>query len=152
MATAIETIQTFMGALKNYSQDTSQVGLIALDEAVRRSSFFSSLQEATPALQYLLSNEEISADTDTRLQKVTGMVLGGTNDFTVDTGAITGSNAGGFNLQKRAGYYSRIRRPFDCRIADDRFNHADNLHGHGRQLFHFLRKMARQFYYRYKLY
>ncbi|MBQ6976389.1 MAG: hypothetical protein IJS81_06910 [Selenomonadaceae bacterium] len=33
------------------------------------------------------------------MQKVTGMVLGGTNDFTVDTGAITGSNAGGSTVK-----------------------------------------------------
>ena len=96
MSTAVETVKIFMDTLKNYSQDSAPVGRVALEDAVRRSSLFSSLEEAVGLLAKMLADEDgIYTDTDTKLQKITGMVIGADNDFTADTGAITGANAGG---------------------------------------------------------
>ena len=94
MATAVETVKNFVEALKNYSQESGKVGLTALDDAVRRSSIFENLDDATSTLKSLLQDETIG-DTDTRLQKATGMVLGAQDNYTADTGAISGANAGG---------------------------------------------------------
>ena len=41
-------------------------------------------------------------DTTTRLQELTGMVLGETGDYSADTGAISGSNAGGSTVKNAA--------------------------------------------------
>ena len=99
MATAVETVKNFIGVLKNYSQDTTQVGRIALDEAIRQTTTFSSLEEATNELKAMLADTETYPDTDTRLQKVTGMVIGKYRDYEEDTGAISGSNAGGSTVK-----------------------------------------------------
>ncbi len=99
MATAVETFKNFMDALKNYSQDDSSIGRVALDDAVRRVSYFSSLKEAKNALTYMMNDTETYPDSDTRLKEVTGMVLGAEGDFSVDTGAITGYNAGGSTVK-----------------------------------------------------
>ncbi len=99
MATAVETVKNFIGVLKNYSQDSTQVGRIALDEAIRQTTIFSSLEEATNELKAMLADTETYPDTDTRLQKATGMVIGGIRDYSVDTGAISGSNAGGSTVK-----------------------------------------------------
>ncbi|MBQ9486424.1 MAG: hypothetical protein IJU91_01290, partial [Selenomonadaceae bacterium] len=100
MATAVETIKNFMGVLKNYSQEgTAQVGRIALDNAVRQVTMYSSLENVVDKLQSALSNTQTYPDTNTRLQEATGMVLGAEGNYSVDTGAITGSNAGGSTLK-----------------------------------------------------
>ncbi len=92
-----------MNVLTNYSQDTTQVGLIALDEAVRRVSYFSSLEEVAKNLIIMLGDKETYPESDTRLQKATGMVLGKEGDFSADTGAISGSNAGGSTTKNAQG-------------------------------------------------
>ena len=71
MATAVETFKNFMDALKNYSHDDSQIGRVALDDAVRRVSYFSSLKEAKNALTYMMSDTETYPDSDTRLKNGT---------------------------------------------------------------------------------
>ena len=102
MATAVETVKNFMNVLKNYSQDDSQVGRIALDEAVRRVTTFSSLGEAVDELKKTLADTETYPDTTTRLQKATGMIIGKEGDYSADTGAISGANAGGSTTKNAA--------------------------------------------------
>ncbi len=95
MATAVETVKTFMNVLTKYSQDSTQIGEIALNDAIRTVTTYSSLDEAKKDLVDRFKDTETYPDTDTRLKEATGMVLGTNNDFSVDTGAISGSNAGG---------------------------------------------------------
>ena len=99
MATAVETVKNFMNVLTQYSQDSSEVGIIALDDAIRTVTKFSSLDEAKKSLVDKLKDTETYPDTDTRLKEATGMELGKRMIFTVDTGAITGSNAGGSTVK-----------------------------------------------------
>lgn len=95
MATAVETMKNFINVLTDYSQDTSEIGRIALDDALRKTTIFPSLKDAVKDLERKLIDTETYPDTDTRLQQATGIVIGAANDYSVDTGAITGSNAGG---------------------------------------------------------
>ena len=60
---------------------------------------FSSLEEVAENLTIMLGDKETYPDSDTRLQKATGMVLGKEGDFSADTGAITGYNAGGSTVK-----------------------------------------------------
>ncbi|MBQ7476585.1 MAG: hypothetical protein IJT06_04240 [Selenomonadaceae bacterium] len=95
MATAVETIKTLMSTLKKYSTDESYVGVIALDDAIRTATTFTDTNDAIDKLTKALGDTETYPDTNTRLQKATGMVIGAEKDYTVDTGAISGANAGG---------------------------------------------------------
>ena len=71
----------------------------ALDKGIRAATTFSSTEDAIEKLTKNLGDTEKYPDTNTRLQNATGMVIGGFGDQTVDTGAITGSNAGGSTLK-----------------------------------------------------
>ena len=120
MATAVETVKGFMNTLKKYSQDSTQIGQQALDDAIRTVTKFSSLDEAKKNLVDRLKDTETYPDTDTRLKEATGMVLApavsnalndpANQDLTemsvnievdpnADTGAISGSNAGGSTVK-----------------------------------------------------
>ena len=46
MATAVETMKNFINVLTDYSQDTSEIGRIALDDAIRKTTIFPSLKDA----------------------------------------------------------------------------------------------------------
>ena len=46
MATAVETIKNFMEVLKTYSQNSDEIGVVALDDAIRTVTTYSSLDEA----------------------------------------------------------------------------------------------------------
>ena len=46
MSTAVETVKNIMNVLKKYSQDDSEIGVIALNDAIRTTTTFSSLDEA----------------------------------------------------------------------------------------------------------
>ena len=54
MATAVETIKTFMGVLKNYSSSDESIGMAALDNAIRTSTIFSNTEEAVDKLKAAL--------------------------------------------------------------------------------------------------
>ena len=99
MATAVETMKNFINVLTDYSQDTSEIGRIALDDAIRKTTIFPSLKDAVKEHERKLIDTETYPDTDTRLQQATGIVIGAANNYTVDTGAITGSNAGGSTVK-----------------------------------------------------
>ena len=126
MATAVETVKGFMNTLKKYSQYDSEIGVIALNDAVRTVTTFSSLDAAKKDLVKRIKDTETYPDTDTRLKEATGMVLSGLIqdpnaifqeiansdsdevnisidfDHNADTGAITGSNAGGSTVKNAA--------------------------------------------------
>ena len=97
MATAVETIKTFMGVLKNYSSSDESIGMAALDNAIRTSTIFSNTEEAVDKLKAAL--KDTTKDSNTRLVEATGMVIGDVGNYSVDTGAITGSNAGGSTVK-----------------------------------------------------
>ena len=97
MATAVETIKTFMGVLKNYSSSDESIGMAALDSAVRATTIFASTEEAVDKLKAAL--KDTTKDSNTRLVEATGMVIGDVGNYSVDTGAITGSNAGGSTVK-----------------------------------------------------
>ena len=99
MSTAVDTVKTLMGTLNKYVSREDYVGMIALDNAIRTSTYFEDTQDAIDRLANALKDTETYPDTDTRLKEATGMVLGAEKDFTVDTGAITGSNAGGSTVK-----------------------------------------------------
>lgn len=99
MATAVETVKNFMNVLTKYSQDSTQVGQFALDDAIRTATKYSSIDEAKKDLLGRLKDTETYPDTDTRLKEAAGIVIGAENDFSVDTGAISGSNAGGSTVK-----------------------------------------------------
>ena len=106
MATSVEVMKNFFNVLKDYSNDnTNYIGELALDKAVRAVSTMDNFKESVSIFKALLTADGIEGysdlDSDTRLQKVTGMVIGADNDFEADTGAISGSNAGG-SVKKNA--------------------------------------------------
>ena len=99
MATAVNTVKTFMNTLLDYSTDEAYVGVTALDKAVRTVTTFASTERAVESLVKDLNNTEKYPDSDTRLKEATGIVIGAKGNKTVDTGAITGSNAGGSTVK-----------------------------------------------------
>lgn len=103
MATAVETTKIFMDALKSYAQDNSQVGRIALDDATRKATTYSDFAAAVEDLKEKLKDTTTYPDTDTRLREATGIVIGAENDYEVDTGAISGYNAGGSTVKNSHG-------------------------------------------------
>ena len=126
MATAVETVKGFMNTLKKYSQYDSEIGVIALNDAVRTVTTYSSLDAAKKDLVKRIKDTETYPDTDTRLKEATGMVLSGliqdpsalfqeiansdSNEVSIsidfdhnaDTGSISGSNAGGSTVKNAA--------------------------------------------------
>ncbi len=94
MATSIETMKSFMNVLKQYANDTTTSGIAIMDQAVRAVSRFGSLQEAIGSFVNDVTDTSRYADTAQRLKETCGIVLGKENDFTADTGAVSGANAG----------------------------------------------------------
>ena len=106
MAIATEVMKNFFSVLKDFSNDnTNYIGEIALDKAVRAVSRMDDFKQSVEFFQAVLLADGLDGyselDSDTRLQKVTGMVIGADGDFEADTGAISGSNAGG-SVKKNA--------------------------------------------------
>lgn len=99
MSTAVNTMNDFFNVMKNYSSDGNANGVNLLNDAVRTVSHFASLQDAINNFVADTTNTGIYSDTNQRLQATSGIVLGADNDNTADTGAITGSNAGGSALK-----------------------------------------------------
>ena len=94
MATSIETMKTFMNVLKQYANDTTTSGITILDNAVRAVSRFAGLQDAVNSFVNDVTDTSRTPDTAQRLKETCGIVLGADDDFTVDTGAASGANAG----------------------------------------------------------
>ena len=106
MATAVEVMKNFFTVLKDFSaENTNYIGEIALDKAVRAVTILDDFKYSVNVFKTLLTADNIDGysnlDSDARLQKVTGMIIGADNDYDADTGAISGSNAGG-SVKKNA--------------------------------------------------
>ncbi|MBQ9487562.1 MAG: hypothetical protein IJU91_07170 [Selenomonadaceae bacterium] len=100
MATAVEVMKNFFTVLKDFSDENGNyVGEIALDKAVRAVSTMDDFKTSVSIFKAALTADGVEGyselDSDTRLEKVTGMVIGANYDYEADTGAISGSNAGG---------------------------------------------------------
>ncbi|HCB94156.1 MAG TPA: hypothetical protein DEP57_10205 [Selenomonas sp.] len=94
MATSIETMKAFMNVLKQYAYDTTTSGITILDNAVRAVSRFTGLQDAINAFVNDVTDTSRTPDTAQRLKETCGIILGPDNDFSVDTGSVSGANAG----------------------------------------------------------
>ncbi|MBO6305730.1 MAG: hypothetical protein J6M62_11760 [Selenomonadaceae bacterium] len=103
MATAVETMTKFMNALTKYSNDTTTSGVAILDEAVKETTRFNGLQDAINSFVNDVSDTEAIPDLNQRLWETCGIVLGKKDDFTTDTGAVSGYNAGGLTVKDAAG-------------------------------------------------
>ena len=102
MSTAVQTMTNFMNVMENYSADANANGVTVLNDAVRSVSRFSSLQDAINNFVADTTSTSTYQDTNQRLQNTCGIVLGAANDFSVDTGAVTGANAGGSTVKNAA--------------------------------------------------
>ena len=95
MSTSTDTMKNFFNVLKLYAYDETTDGVAILDHAVKTVSRFSSLQDAVNNFVYDIANVTATAgDPRQSLLQNCGIVLGGDDDYTVDTGAVTGYNAG----------------------------------------------------------
>ena len=112
MATSTSTMKSFMNALEQYKNDTTTSGIAILDHAVRAVSRFNSLQDAVNnfvkdvAVPYIDPKTQTKAEQDAakkaaneRLKTFCGIELGPDNKFDVDTGAVSGKNAGNGTLK-----------------------------------------------------
>ena len=94
MSTATDTMKTFFNVLKLYAYDETTDGVTILDQAVKTVSRFSSLQDAVNNFVYDMASVTSTAGARQSLYQNCGIVLGADYDYTVDTGAVTGYNAG----------------------------------------------------------
>ncbi len=94
MSAANATMTNFMNVLKLYAYDTTTDGIAILDHAVRTVSRFSSLRDAVDNFVYDMAAVTSTAGAVQSLAQNCGIVLGADNDYTADTGAVTGYNAG----------------------------------------------------------
>ena len=112
MAASTSTMKSFMNALEQYKNDTTTSGIAILDRAVRAVSGFNSLQDAVNnfvkdvAVPYIDPKSQTKAEQDAakkaaneRLKTFCGIELGPDNKFDVDTGAVSGKNAGNGTLK-----------------------------------------------------
>ncbi|MBR1647570.1 MAG: hypothetical protein IJ685_12475 [Selenomonadaceae bacterium] len=94
MSTATATMTNFFNVLKLYAYDTTTNGVTILDQAVKTVSRFSSLQDAVNNFVYDMASVTATAGARQSLYQNCGIVLGANYDYTADTGAVTGYNAG----------------------------------------------------------
>ena len=104
MATGVEVMKNFFKVLKEYSyEENISAGQMSLDKATRAVMDVNNFQQLVLGFKTVLLTDDIEEyavlDSDTRLQKLTGMVIGADGDLTVDTGSISGSNAGGSTVK-----------------------------------------------------
>ena len=107
MATATEVMKNFFKVLEDFSENNEvDVGVIALNKAVRAVSMENDLQTSINNFTTLLVGDNVPGyselDSNTRLQTVAGVVIGAKDDYSADTGAIIGSNAGGSVVKNAA--------------------------------------------------
>lgn len=94
MATAIATMTNFFNVLKLYSYDNTTDGIAVLDHAIRTTTRFAGLQDAVNHFVSDMASVTATQGAAQSLLQNCGIVLGADNDFTVDTGAVSGYNAG----------------------------------------------------------
>jgi len=94
MSTSVDTMKNFFNVLKLYSYDNTTDGIAILDHAIRTTTHFAGLQDA---INHFVSDMAYVTTTQGAAQSLLqncGIVLGADYDFTADTGAVTGYNAG----------------------------------------------------------
>ena len=94
MSTSVETMKNFFNILKLYSNDTTTSGVAMLDHAIRTTTRFAGLQDT---INHFVSDMAYVTTTQGAAQSLLqncGIVLGADYDFTADTGAVSGYNAG----------------------------------------------------------
>ncbi len=94
MSTSVDTMKNFFNVLKLYSYDNTTDGIAILDHAIRTTTRFAGLQDA---INHFVSDMAYVTTTQGAAQSLLqncGIVLGADYDFTADTGAVSGYNAG----------------------------------------------------------
>ena len=94
MSTSVDTMKTFFNVLKLYANDTTTNGVAILDHAIRTTTHFAGLQDAVNHFVSDMANVTATQGAAQSLLQNCGIALGAANDFSVDTGAVTGYNAG----------------------------------------------------------
>ncbi len=94
MSTSVDTMKNFFNVLKLYANDTTTHGVAILDHAIRTTTHFAGLQDAVNHFVSDMANVTATQGAVQSLLQNCGIVLGAANDFSVDTGAVTGYNAG----------------------------------------------------------
>lgn len=94
MSSSVDTMKNFFNVLKLYAYDTTTDGITILDHAIKTVSRFSSLQDAVNNFINDMASVTTTAGAIQSLYQNCGIILGATNDYTADTGAVTGYNAG----------------------------------------------------------
>ncbi len=94
MSSSVDTMKNFFNVLKLYAYDETTDGVTILDQAVKTVSRFSSLQDAVNNFVYDMASVTATAGATQSLYQNCGIVLGANYDYSVDTGAVTGYNAG----------------------------------------------------------
>ena len=94
MSTSTATMTNFMNVLKLYAYDMTTDGVAILDHAVKTVSHFSSLRDAVDNFVYDMATVTNTAGARQSLLQNCGIVLGADYDYTADTGAVSGYNAG----------------------------------------------------------
>ena len=94
MSTSVDTMKNFFYVLKLYANDTTTNGVAILDHAIRTTTRFAGLQDAVNHFISDMANVTATQGAAQSLYQNCGIVLGANNDFTVDTGAVSGWNAG----------------------------------------------------------
>ena len=94
MSSSVDTMKNFFNVLKLYAYDETTDGVAILDHAVSTVSRFSSLRDAVDHFVYDMASVTVTAGATQSLYQNCGIVIGANYDYTADTGAITGYNAG----------------------------------------------------------
>ena len=94
MSTSVNTMKDFFNVLKLYANDTTANGVTVLDQAIRTTTRFAGLQDAINHFVADMANVTATAGVAQSLYQNCGIVLGADYDFTADTGAVSGYNAG----------------------------------------------------------
>lgn len=94
MSTSVDTMKNFFNVLKLYANDTTTSGVAILDHAIRTTTRFAGLQDAVNHFVTDMANVTATQGAAQSLLQNCGIVLGADYDFTADTGAVSGYNAG----------------------------------------------------------
>lgn len=94
MSTSVDTMKNFFNVLKLYANDQTADGVAVLDHAIRTTTRFAGLQDAVNHFVADMAYVTATQGATQSLLQNCGIVIGADYDFTVDTGAVSGWNAG----------------------------------------------------------
>lgn len=119
--TGVDVMTKFFDSIRIYANDAGANGIEVLDTAIRAVSFYGSLEEAVDAFTYMITDDSVYADTYERLYYTCGIVLGADEDYTVDTGAASGYNAGGSEVKNA---YDIVPEPEGAKLSEQEMPEA----------------------------